>query len=283
MPNQTIPFNTGRIAVLGDLHLDHWRRIGRNPIDDFRLEQLLRSDLDALFIAGDLFNGPSVNWVRAFEFLAQYIPMERIYAFPGNHDYYRGSLQDDPALAQVTRACGAHFVQEVTLRHGNSRILCCTLWTDFNLLGSPDEAMRFAALAMNDYRLIALSENGLEGEQTAPRDILNLHIKQRAWLEGQIARPHPDGGDGKTIVITHHGPHPNTAGNIDNLTPAFHSDLTDILASYPIDAWFFGHSHRHFRETVEGCDIRNVSIGYPEERYNQLGYLEDASVWESPQ
>ncbi|WP_123792855.1 metallophosphoesterase family protein [Pacificibacter maritimus] len=279
VPDQTIPFNSGRIAVLGDLHLDHWQRIGRNPLKDFQLEALLRTDFDALIVAGDLINGPWSNWPQAIEFLAQYIPPERIYALPGNHDYYRGSLMDDPDLAKVTQSCSANFVQETVLYHGKTRILCCTLWTDFALLGTPKDSMRFAAKAMNDYRWIALNNNGHEA--IVPKDVLDMHIKQRAWLERHLASPHPAGPDGKTIVVTHHGPHPMTAGNIDKLTPAFHSDLSDILTKHPIDAWFFGHSHRHFRETVAGCDIRNVSIGYPEDRQNQLGHLETASIWES--
>lgn len=280
MSNQTIPFKSGRIAVLGDFHLDHWQRIGRNPIVDFRLEALLRSDLDALIVAGDLINGPSPNWAQAIEFLAQYIAPERVYAFPGNHDYYRGSLQDDLDLAKAAQDCGAQFVQETTLRHGKTRILCCTLWTDFRLLDAPEAAMKFAARAMNDYRRIAFNKDRVP-RWIKPPDLLDLHIKQRAWLEEQLVSPHHDGLGGKTIVVTHHGPHPVTAGNIDNLTPAFHSDLSDIIANYPIDSWFFGHSHRHFREAVTGCDIRNVSIGYPDELHNQRGHLETASVWES--
>lgn len=279
MPDQTIPFNSGRLAVLGDLHLDHWQRIDRNPITDFQLEALLRADLDALIVAGDLINGPSTNWPRAIEFLAQYISPEQIYALPGNHDYYHGSLMDDPDLAKMTQSSGANFLQETVLQHGKTRILCCTLWTDFALLGTPEESMRCAVKAMNDYRRIALNNNGPDA--IIPSDVLDLHIKQRAWLERHLASPHPAGPEGKTIVVTHHGPHPVTAGNIDKLTPAFHSDLSDVLKDHQIDAWLFGHSHRHFRETVAGCDIRNVSIGYPEERHNQLGHLETASIWES--
>ncbi|GAA4227557.1 hypothetical protein GGQ68_004381 [Sagittula marina] len=66
-------------------------------------------------------------------------------------------------------------------------------------------------------------------------------------------------------MITHHGPHPSAAGPIDGLTPAFHSNLTEVLERSDIDTWFFGHSHRGLSCTVAGTRIQNVSIGYPDE------------------
>lgn len=292
MADLQTPYRSGRIVVLADLHLDHWDRAGRNPLCDFELEDLVRSDLDALIIAGDLINGPPANLTKVFGFLAAYIDLGCIYVLPGNHDYYRSSLSADPEIAVVVEATGAHFVQQKVLHHGTTRILCVTMWTDYDLLGDRREAMMVAERLMNDHRFIsrdapdpadefeALLPPSIERRVSAG-DLRALHLKHRAWLESELARSHPDGEEGQTVVITHHGLHPLIAGNIDKLTPAFHSDLTDVLQNFEIDAWFFGHSHRHHRATVEGCDIRNISIGYPDERYNQLGYLDSAAIWES--
>lgn len=287
-----IPYQSGRIAVLADFHLDHWQRTHRNPLRDFELEGLLRSDLDALIIAGDLINGPPLNLKKAFEFLTVYIPSDRIYFLPGNHDYYNSSLAVDPEMAAVVQAAGGHFLQKAVLRHGTTRLLCATLWTDYDLCGDSADAMMVAEQLMNDHRSIARDgpdpSNDLEvllppsiKRRISAGDLRALHREHRAWLEGELTESHPHGEDGQTVVITHHGPHPLVAGAIDRLTPAFHSDLTDVLNAHDIDAWFFGHSHRHHREVIEGCDVRNISIGYPDERHNRLGFLEDAAVWES--
>jgi len=288
----TIPYRTGRIAVLGDFHLDHWARIGRNPLKDFQLEELLRNDIDALVIAGDLINGPPQNLKKAFEFLTRYVASGRIYVLPGNHDYYRSSLASERKMVEIVEASGGHFLQKTVLRHGATRLLCATLWTDYELFGDRADAMMVAEQLMNDHRFIERDEPDPSSDLevllpplierlVSAGDLLALHRKHRAWLEGELVKSHPDGEDGQTIVITHHGPHPLVAGAIDRLTPAFHSDLTDVFSAYDIDAWFFGHSHRHHREVIEGCDVRNISIGYPDERFNQLGYLEDAAFWES--
>ena len=292
MTDIVIPYRTGRIAVLADFHLDHWRRAGGNPLDDLQLVDLLRSDLDALIIAGDLINGPPGNWTRAFDYLSAYIAPSRIYIFPGNHDYYQSSLAADPAMAAVASAKGAHFVQMRVLRHGMTRFLCATLWTDYDLLGDRKDAMYVAAQIMNDHRSIALGNPAASESYEAllpppidrlvtAGDLRAVHVQHRKWLEGELAKAHPDGSPGQTVVVTHHGPHPSVCGPVDRLTPAFHSDLTVMLSSYAIDCWVFGHSHRQLRSLVEGCDIRNVSIGYPDERHDHPDYLIEASLWES--
>lgn len=292
MSEIAIPYRSGRIVVLGDLHLDHWGKIDRNPLRDFELEGLLRPDLDALIIAGDLINGPPQNLKQAFEFLVGYIASDRIYFLPGNHDYYRSSLAAEPEMAAIVEALGGHFIQKAVLRHGTTRVLCATLWTDYGLLGDRADAMSVAERLMNDHRSIARENHDPSNEfevllppsikrRISAGDLRALHQEHRSWLESELTKSHPYGEDGQTVVITHHGPHPLVAGAIDRLSPAFHSDLTDVLHSHDIDAWFFGHSHRHHREVIEGCDVRNISIGYPDERYNRLGYLEDAAFWES--
>lgn len=292
MAELIVPYRSGRITVLADLHLDHWGRAGHNPFQDFKLEELLKQDIDALIIAGDLINGPPENLQKAFNFLTGYIAADRIYVLPGNHDYYRSSLEAEPDMTAVVEASGGHFIQEKVLRHGSARLICVTLWTDFELLGDHTEAMQVAERLMNDHRLIARRSPDPSNEfeillpptlerRVSAGDLRSLHFRHREWLEKELAKPHPDGDAGQTIVVTHHGPHPLVAGHIDKLTPAFHSDLTDLLQRHAIDTWFFGHSHRHHRDTIEGCDVRNVSIGYPDERWNRMGYLEDAAFWES--
>jgi len=226
---------------------------------------------DALILAGDLTNGPADRWAQVFQYLSEFIPPDRIYAFPGNHDYYHGHLSDDPALAKVTDDAGAHFVQKQALLHGDTRILCCTLWTDFNLSGEPSIAMREADLLMADYDRIGtpLPSGTPESEvpimrrdrRLKPRETLRVHQDHRLWLEEKLADQHPCGDQGSTVIVTHHGPHKAVAGDIDTLSAAFHSDMS---------------------AKVHGTDIRNVSIGYAGELIDEsVSYLRDACFWKT--
>ncbi|WP_106746157.1 metallophosphoesterase [Yoonia maritima] len=291
MQYQTIPYRTGEIVVLADLHFDTYRRFSLVPSDVWGLQDMVWN-ADALILAGDLTNGPADRWAQVFQYLSEFIPPGRIYAFPGNHDYYSGHLSDDPALAKVTDDAGAHFVQKQALLHGDTRILCCTLWTDFNLSGAQSIAMRDADLLMADYdRIGAPLPYGIPASEVPimrrdrrlkPRETLRVHLDHRAWLEEKLADQHPCGDQGRTVIVTHHGPHRAVAGYIDALSAAFHSDMSDLIVRHRPDAWFFGHSHRRLRAKVLGTDIRNVSVGYAGELIDEsISYLREACLWKS--
>ena len=100
----------------------------------------------------------------------------------------------------------------------------------------------------------------------SPENTLALHHDHRAWLEDALAEPHFAGPAGRTVVVTHHGPHPLVAGPLDALSPCFHSDLSALIDRRQPEAWFFGHSHYRLRAQVGATDLRNVAIGYPRER-----------------
>ncbi|NDK35496.1 metallophosphoesterase family protein [Rhodovulum sulfidophilum] len=279
MPGPTvieIPDNGGALAVLADLHLKSYLRRGSNPLEFHGLEdRLLRKNVDALIVAGDLSDsfGPSLE--DALAYLSRYVPADRIYVVPGNHDYYSGRLDNENRLRDLVHASGSWFAQKTELRHRSDRYLCATLWTDFDLLGDQEAAKNFARRFMRDYDMISIEASGhewLDPDEVLPRrivpitpeDIIAVHREHRAWLEERLATPH-FADNGRTFVVTHHGPHPSAAGPIDDLTPAFHSNLTEVLERSDIDTWFFGHSHRRLSSAVAGTRIQNISIGYPDE------------------
>ncbi|OYU20090.1 MAG: hypothetical protein CFE34_01830 [Rhodobacteraceae bacterium PARR1] len=267
LPPVTLPHRSGRLIVVGDLHLDHFIRAGGDPFADHGLDRLDWKGIDAMIVAGDLIDMPSLNWPMALKHLTRFLPAKRIAVFPGNHDFYHYDLSSEVTLQAMTKAARMIYAQKRELRHGKTRIFCCTLWTDFALADDPAAATAEAAHYMMDYRLITTGgqPGGARGRLIRPDDLLALHHDHRDWLEAALSTPHFAGAEGETVVITHHGPHPATAGSMDALTAAFHSDLGDIIARHRPDRWLFGHSHRRLTATVGRTEIRNISIGYPRE------------------
>ena len=119
--------------------------------------------------------------------------------------------------------------------------------------------MAFARTRMNDYRYIRKAPRY---GKIQPSDTVLVHGDHRRWLEDQLAAPFA----GKTVVVTHHCPHPELLSDAPNdFDPIYGSDLRAMITKHNPDAWLFGHTHRQ-RQTVEGDTIvRNVSLGYPSE------------------
>jgi len=244
-----------KILVTADLHLDNWDYAGRNILAKLR-PQL--EDVDHLFIAGDITNNPEVNWPDAMDRLAKLMDPSRIWVLPGNHDYYHFRLDGDDVLRRMAEDRGINWAQKRCVVLGNVRILCCTLWTDFNLLNDRFRSMEVARGILNDYRYI---RKGKGGGPIMPSDTADLFDDHLAWLTAEMAKPF----EGRTMIVTHHVPSPVLAVKVDAVTPCFISDLDPWIELHRPDAWLCGHTHYRLSGQVHGTPVWNVSIGYNQE------------------
>jgi predicted phosphodiesterase len=249
-----------KIQIASDLHLEFFERT--QP--DFRhIEPVPGADL--LVLAGDIHRG-----TKAFSAFSNW-PVPVVY-IAGNHEFYFGTF--GTVLAELQRLEGdksafeslpnrIHFLErgEFVMKHKDGtkdkvRFLGTTMWTDYNLYQNQNKGMKDATLGLNDHRVIRIV-----GEETfRPEHALEANKGSRAWLAGKLEEPF----DGKTVVITHHGPHwnsvaPQFAGS--PLNPAFSSDLTDLLGKSVL--WIHGHTHASIDYVVRGTRVIANPAGYP--------------------
>jgi predicted phosphodiesterase len=254
-----------RIQQASDIHLEFIERV-------FAGERLVEPapDADLLVLAGDIANG-----TRGVELFADW-PVPVLYV-AGNHEAYEGVLETTLADL-VAAAIGTsvivldHEVIDLTrLRQfeqwaaprrdelARLRFLGCTLWTDYRFGGtSQAEAMADCERMLTDHRLIRTASGPFTASYA-----LQQHTRSRAWLETELARPF----DGRTVVITHHAPHPLSvharfAGNPVNA--GFVTNLSDLLQH--ADLWLHGHVHDSFDYQVAGCRVAANPRGYPKNR-----------------
>lgn len=256
-----------RIQIASDLHLEFienrwpgYRHI--EPADG----------IDVLVVAGDIHQG--TRGFGAFEDLG--IPI--IYV-AGNHEFYKHTYEtlleelrnlNMPAHEEKQECKGntgntgehlnTHFLEQEVCVLGTGadrvRFLGTTLWTDYALDGNPAAAMDAANWALNDHRLIRV----VGKKSFKPVHALAAHRRARAWLEQKLSEPF----DGKTVVVTHHGPHPKSVHPQyvgDALNPAFTSDLTDLMGKARL--WIHGHTHASVDYEVNGTRVVANPAGYP--------------------
>ena len=168
-----------------------------------------------------------------------------VFIVAGNHEFYG---HDYDLMLPVLKS--AHYLENDVRYSSGARILACTLWTDFDLYGSPITAMKAGFSSLNDFRMI---------RGWSPERQLQVHRQSRKWLETKLKEPF----DGKTVVMTHHCPSQRSVNpkyGQDPLNACFASNL-DYLFPYA-DLWVHGHTHTPFDYTVGRCRVVCNPRGY---------------------
>jgi Icc-related predicted phosphoesterase len=235
-----------RIQLASDLHLEFLART-------FPGERLIAHahQADVLVLAGDISHASS-----GVELFKDW-PVPVLYIM-GNHEAYGGCIEAVQAeLARAAQGTSVRFLEREVADFGGVRFLGCTLWTDYRLRSNRTQRqlMETAQLRINDHRLIRMPN----GELFSPEHALREHERSRAWLSQELLRTY----DGKTVVISHHGPHlqsvhPRYIG--EPLNASFVSDLSELLPK--ADLWLHGHVHDSFDYRVAGCRVIANPLGY---------------------
>jgi len=195
-------------------------------------------DVDIIVAAGDI-DSPAT---RAIERLARLAKGRPVVFVPGNHEWYASrahfGVDREKARAQgLAGELGVHMLMDDESELAGIRFLGTTLWTDFAIYGTPEASMHLAARGLNDFRYIYPVEGG---ERLKPADTVAWHRTSRSWLADRMNEE----CDLPTVIVTHHPPHPGSVAPMyrgDPLTPAFASDLSDLVEGGGAALWIHGH------------------------------------------
>jgi Icc-related predicted phosphoesterase len=235
-----------KIQLASDLHLDIIERA-------FPGERLIAPapGAELLVLAGDIGNG-----AQAIDCFAGW-PVPVLYV-AGNHEFYGKEIEPARAeLARTAKGSRVRFLDNAATEFGGVRFLGATLWTDYRLYGDvlQQQMMDGAQRELRDHQVIRTKAG-----RFTPVDALKQHRSARDWLTAELAQPY----DGKTVVITHHGPHPASihpryAGS--PLNASFVSAGLDALLAQA-DWWLHGHVHDSFDYPLAGCRVVANPRGY---------------------
>jgi hypothetical protein len=232
--------------------------------------------VDLLVLAGDIGRVRSTRNVSPLSYAGQAATFLGcpVILVPGNHEYYRGSFDEDRAALLTAERPGVTVLDrgEALIAHGATRlrVLGATLWTDYAAIGDRDAAMQAAEQEIDDHRLIRRHGGSAP---FLPEDALAEHLLSRDWLAGRLAEPH----DGSTLIVTHHVPHLTACHprhGLNALMPAFCSDCDDLIAAASAAgavAWIFGHHHWSHSLEVHGVRLLAAQPGYPGEDTGWIG------------
>jgi Icc-related predicted phosphoesterase len=238
-----------RLLIYSDLHLEanHFSPVlptGRRADED----------ADLVILAGDIAEGTrGIRWAR------ETFSDKRTLYVCGNHEFYGGhwtrTLDD---MRTVASACDVDFLEADSVDIDGIRFLGVCLWTDFCLSGASNsvQAMQQVQATMNDYSDIQTSRAPEHfpavGKYLTPSMTADRHKGSVAWLERQLL--HSDAA--KTVVVTHHAPHPQSLHKSfkdDPLSSAYASDLSRCMGNTSL--WVHGHVHHSVDYQMAGTRV----------------------------
>jgi Icc-related predicted phosphoesterase len=226
--------------------------------------------VDLVIVAGDVCEGV----LRAFEHLRRIVPMDiPIVMVPGNHEFYRGFIPDELALAFAhASAFNLHVINGTAVELGGVRFVGATLWTDYRAFGEANKTrvMNACAKGMNDHRLISWQKK--PWRRFRPQEAALLHHRSKAAITETLAAPFA----GPTVVVSHHAVHwdsihPGFRSNL--VTGAFVSDLSELIETYQPTLWVHGHVHNSSDYLVGETRVLCNPHGYGTENPNFNGAL----------
>jgi predicted phosphodiesterase len=184
----------------------------------------------------------------------------------GNHEFYGWEYNDLRRQWKHTAASmkgNFEFLDDAVCVVDDVRILGTTLWTDYD--GNNWFAKQQAKKAMKDFYVIRKENQYYEQVNWHPDDVVKAHMLARFFLTEELRKP----WHGKTVVMTHHLPHPlcvHERFRADPLNPAWMTNMDDVIAANDIAVWCHGHTHDNVDVEVHDTRILCNPRGYDKYR-----------------
>lgn len=241
-----------KLWVFSDLHLE-FSKLERPPVIP---------DADVCVVAGDILDrgiAPSIRWLG--ENISRHMPVVFV---AGNHEFYRSFMEEALAAgaAEATKYPNLHFLENREVVIDDVVFIGATLWTDFALYGTPALSTQYALSQISDYKTISFRKQPFR--RLTPADTIRAFTQSRNYISNRL-KVH---GNRKCVVVSHHAPSESSTPSIfkgDRLSPAFASDMRQLIEDFGPKVWVHGHIHDSCSYQLGTTTVICNPNGYPDE------------------
>jgi predicted phosphodiesterase len=177
----------------------------------------------------------------------------------GNHEFYKGHLDRTLTKMKAAAASHVHVLENEVWTLGNVRFLVATAWTDYSATGDIVAASMTCMREMTDFKMIRADTNY---RRLRAADLIAKNRATHEFLDRELSTPF----QGKTVVVTHHCPIAEAAGDEQDghVSAAYFNRWHFLVAK--ADVWIFGHTHRSIDAMFGKCRLISNPRGYPDEQ-----------------
>lgn len=254
-----------KFKLCSDLHLEFYRKRIRTGLIKQQPEwepPVCDDDRDTvLLLPGDIDVGR-----HAKDWLTKMCDRFHVVVYvAGNHEFYGNEINDIRNYWRYEKMpSNFTYLDDNTCYVGDVRIIGGTLWTYVT-----DPVARWRGpKVMSDYNVIRIKDCLGKEPKLNVGHTDKLHLATRNYIEEVLNQTWP----GKTIVMTHHLPHPlcvhkQWKNAITN--EFFMTNLDHVIEKHDIDFWVHGHTHNNVDVEVHGTRILCNPMGYHGIQLNQ--------------
>jgi len=254
---------TQEFKLISDLHLEFYdrKRYGIADQPMYFPEELPYDDETILLLAGDIHLGTNAQpWIdvvcKRFKAVVYIL---------GNHEFYRNEFfKVKKAWKEWVGPENFYFLDNHTCYFGDVRIIGGTMWTKVT-----DPVARWRGQhGMSDYSVIKINEPKGIWRKLNVGDTDRANAETTFYIQEMLLKP----WKGKTIVMTHHLPHPLCVAEYfkgHGLNEFYLHDCDELIATNDIDVWCHGHTHNNVDVTVHDTRIVCNPRGYHGVQLNQ--------------
>lgn len=236
-----------KVSVFSDLHIEfeNWKADSLNS--------------DLIILAGDIHTKHhGVLWAKeSFEAPVLYVP--------GNHEFYGGNIQSiTRKMHAAAQGSNIRVLDNDSFLFNDVLFIGATLWTDFKLFENKQSySKEVARTSINDFNRIRVEDSGRYRKLT-PEDTITFFNRSVQFIESQLKRIDVT----RKVVISHHAPsvrseNPKYINSV--LSPAFISDLEQLILDYQPELWIHGHTHHSVDYKIGKTRVVSNQKGYPDE------------------
>ena len=234
-----------KLYILSDVHVEF------EPFDPPKV------NADIVILAGDIHvKNKGLFWAKE-----KFSDIPVLYVL-GNHEYYGEALPKHlDKLRKQAEGTNIKILENEAIKIAGINFLCCTLWTDFCLLGEPRIAGYEATQVMTDYKKIRVSPTY---RKLRSIDTAGIHYRSIKWLKEEVKTKNNE----KVIIVTHHAPSKLSLPEYyreDILSAAYASNLDEFVASSGATLWIHGHLHTKQDYMIGETRVVCNPKGYPDE------------------
>jgi len=252
-----------KIYYISDLHLEFE--------DEYLLEIYVDKEYkdSYLVLAGDICSYTSKsNFVKFFDYISK--KFKRVIYVAGNHEYYKGTLDDNRIINLLLPFDNIYFLQDeyITFEDDDLTFYGSTLWSR---LDTNYENNSLAQSQLNDFKYI---RDPIDNELITRRltgEMFEFSLELiKDFLESKPK--------GKIVIISHHMPlYEVICDKYKNyvLNAAYASNLHDELKEYNFDCWIFGHTHFSMKYNYINADNKVIPF-----MCNPRGYYSENKIFD---